>query len=80
MCSQDKILSGQFYLLRAKSAIEQGLFGSCYFGLGKSVGIYMGGVLSAMLGYDLMWRISGTTSGLIGMFYWFTSQNKFKIS
>ena len=46
--------------------IIEGLFGSCYFGLGRGLGTYAGGFLAAELGYPLTWALMAGAAGSLG--------------
>ena len=56
----------------------QVLFGSGYFGIGKAIGIFVGGTAAGELGYLQTWRIFSMLSLLTGLTFLATSRNKIK--
>ena len=56
----------------------QGLFSSGYFGVGKAVGIFVGGSLAGEFGYNLTWRIFSCFSLLTALVFFATTTNKIK--
>merc|ERR1719270_267758 len=57
----------------------EGLFGSCYFGIGKALGILFGGSLSSYFGYEVAWKIFGYLCGVVAMLHYGTSKIRRKI-
>ena len=64
--------------MKTLSYIFQGLFGSGYFGVGKAVGIFVGGYLVGEFGYNLTWRILSWFSLLIALVFFSTTNKKIK--
>merc|ERR1719510_1783595 len=59
-------------------ATLEGLFGSGYFGVGKAVGIFVGGYLAGEFGYNLTWRLFSWFSLLMGIVFFTTTTKKIK--
>ena len=50
------------------------MFGSCYFGIGKALGVLFGGSVSSYFGYEVAWKIFGYLCGVVAMLHYGTSK------